>query len=100
MRAKRNPRNTRTIELGRGSTYSNDRFTVYEHGVYPRGSVLAGQSSRMWLDDFDTLAEAQAAYPDAEVCCGSTFSEPCLSHLPDPEGPDPNGDNADAARDV
>ena len=78
-----------TIEMGRGETYSNDQFTVYEHGVYPRGSVLAGRDSRKWMDDFPTLEEAKAAYPKAEVCCGTTFRHdpmldlPCEDDLPD-----------------
>lgn len=75
-----------TIERGRGATYASERWTVYEHGTYPRGSVLAGQSSRAWLDDFDTLEEAVIAYPDAVVIDGSTYRPPSLSHLPDDEG--------------
>jgi hypothetical protein len=71
-----------TIEQGRGETYASDRWTVYEHGVYDRDSVLSGQSRRSWLDDFDTLEEAQKAYPEAVVCAFSTYSAPCLNHLP------------------
>lgn len=63
----------RSIEMGRGATYCNNRYTVYEHGVYPRTSVLAGRPSRKWLNEFETLAEAQAAYPDAEVWAGSSY---------------------------
>ena len=73
-----------TIERGRGETYSNDRWTVYEHDVYGRDSVLSGQSRRSWLDDFDTLEEAQKAYPEA-VVCGSTYQPPYLGHLSDDE---------------
>jgi hypothetical protein len=71
-----------TIERGRGATYSTDRWTVYEHGVYERGSVLEGQSRRVWLDDFETLDEARAAYPDADVIYGSTYRPQSLNHLP------------------
>ena len=71
-----------TIERGRGATYSSDRWTVYEHGTYDRDSVLAGQSRRIWLDDFETLAEAVIAYPDAVVCAASTYQPPYLNHLP------------------
>ena len=71
-----------TIERGRVETYSSDRWTVYEHGVYDRDSVLSGQSHRSWLDDFDSLEEAQKAYPEAVVCAFSTYSAPCLNHLP------------------
>ena len=71
-----------TIERGRGETYASDRWTVYEHGTYDRDSVLAGQSRRIWLDDFDTLEEAVIAYPDAVVCAASTYQPPYLNHLP------------------
>ena len=71
-----------TIERGRGATYASERWTVYEHGVYDRDSVLSGQSRRSWLDDFDTLEEAQKAYPEAVVCAASTYSAACLNHLP------------------
>lgn len=71
-----------TIERGRGATYSTDRWTVYEHGTYERGSVLEGQSRRVWLDDFDSLEEAVVAYPDANVIEGSTYQRPSLNHLP------------------
>ena len=77
-----------TIEQGsRGATYQNDEseFTVYEIGVYGRGSVLAGQQRRQWLDSFKSLAEAQAAYPKAKVS-GSTYRPPSLHHLPDDAG--------------
>jgi len=73
------------IEQGsRGATYQNgmDTFTVYEIGVYPRSSVLAGQQRRSWLDEFDSLEAAQEAYPDARLS-GSTYREPSLDHLPD-----------------
>ena len=72
-----------TIERGRGETYANDRWTVYEHGTYPDGSVLAGQDYRGWVDDFDTLEEATAAYPDAQIIDGTTYRPPSLSHLPE-----------------
>lgn len=71
-----------TIERGRGETYASERWTVYEHGVYGRDSVLSGQSRRSWLDDFDTLEEAQKEYPEAVVCAFSTYSAAYLSHLP------------------
>lgn len=31
-----------------------------EVGTYERSSVLAGQTRRQWLDEFPSLAEAQA----------------------------------------
>tara|TARA_X000000950_G_scaffold120509_2_gene151037 strand:+ start:3549 stop:3824 length:276 start_codon:yes stop_codon:yes gene_type:complete len=44
-------------------------FSVYELGVYPRSSVLAGQTRKTFLDMFNTLEQAQAAYPRADVGC-------------------------------
>lgn len=54
---------------------------------YGRGSVLEGQPRVNRLDTFDTLEEAQAAYPGAEVV--GKFGEPqvCLSHLPGEDDP-------------
>jgi hypothetical protein len=49
-----------------GSTYHHDAYGVYAYGVYPRGSVLEGQERRSNLGTFDTLTEAQAAFPDAD----------------------------------
>lgn len=72
-----------TIERARGATYASDRWAVYEHGEYERGSVLEGQSRRAWLDDFETLQEAVIAYPDALVVEGTTYQPPYLGHLRD-----------------
>lgn len=47
---------------------------VWEIGEYAESSVLAGQTRRARLDCFDTVEEAQKAYPDA------TVSEGCSSH--------------------
>ncbi len=50
-----------------GATYHHDdQYGVYEYGVYPDSSVLAGQERRSFIDSFPTLAEAKAAYPNAE----------------------------------
>ena len=40
-------------------------FSVYEFGVYPNSSVLAGQTRKSFLDMFDTIEDAKAAYPKA-----------------------------------
>lgn len=65
----------------RGATYSHAAYGVYEYGTYPNSSVLAGQVRRVFLDSFDTLEAAIAAYPGAEVSCGSGFQPPALDHL-------------------
>lgn len=85
------------IEPSRGLTYASEKFAVYEYGTYGRSSVLAGREKRMWLDDFDTVEEAKAAFPDAEVCgCGLT-TDP-LNDLPGDDDADPYGDNAEIAK--
>lgn len=87
------------IEPSRGATYSSDRIAVYEYDTYPRSSVLAGQTRRCFLDEFDTVEQARAAYPHATVCAGSGYTPPALAHLPGDDDPDPYGDNADEASD-
>ena len=49
-----------------GRTYAHNTYTVYKYGTYPRSSVLAGQTRREFLDSYDTLEDARAAYPNAE----------------------------------
>ena len=75
----------RTIEYpSAGATYDRPEYGVYQYGVYPQSSVLAGQTRRQFLDSFPTLEEAKAAYPDAEASsCG--YQPPYLGHLPDDE---------------
>ncbi len=57
-------------------------FVVYGHGRYPRWSVLAGQSRRSCLEEFDTLEEAKKEWPHADpsestrpVTFGKSLSE-------------------------
>lgn len=42
------------------------QVVVYKYGVYPRHSVLAGQTSKFAVEFFDTVEEARAAFPSAE----------------------------------
>lgn len=65
-----------------GATYCEDKYGVYEYSVYPSSSVLAGQTRRVFLDSFNTLEEAKAKYPDADLC-GCGYQPPYLGHLPD-----------------
>jgi len=77
---------TMTIEQERGQTYSRPTFAVYAHFTYPRGSVLAGQDGRRYVDGgFPTPEAAKAEYPSAEIIDGSTYAAPSLNHLPDCE---------------
>jgi hypothetical protein len=85
--AIKTPKRDLTIERPRGMTYSrNTTWTVYEHSIYPRHSVLAGQPCRKFVDNFETIEEAKKAYPTAREIAGTTFQAPDLSHLSD--GPD------------
>ena len=70
------------VHEGRGNTYHakckvndftiefSDEYkwwSVYEFGVFPRSSVLAGQTMKSFRDSFDTEEEAVKAYPHAKV---------------------------------
>ena len=79
---------TITIEPARGR---DGGYAVYEFGVYPRSSVLAGQTRKRFLDQFDQLRSAMDAYPDAEV--SDSVRDPCNSfgHLPGEDDPVPGG---------
>ena len=75
-----------TIETQNSSfTSSGVEYAVYEHGTYERGSVLEGQDKRSFKDSFDTLEEAQAAYPKAQAIAGTTKQniDAMTSHLYD-----------------
>lgn len=67
-----------------GTTYSRPEYGVYGYGTYPSSSVLAGQQKRVFLGSYETLEEAQTAYPEADwYDSGSGFQPPYLGHLPD-----------------
>jgi hypothetical protein len=51
---------------------AHDGFAVIGHGTYDRNSVLEGQPRRCTMNIYRTLAEAQEAYPTAEVLDHST----------------------------
>lgn len=80
------------VEPGYGMTYRNGEPTLYGYGVYGRSSVLAGQSRRVNLGQFnrDTVpalcAAMRAAGLKVTVEQGSGYTAPDVSHLPD--GPD------------
>lgn len=65
----------------------HEAFNVYGWGEYEESSVLAGQTRKQFIDSFDTLAQAQAAYPQASL--SSAWIEPrvSLSHLPGEDDP-------------
>lgn len=65
-----------TIEANRYGT-----FSVYEFGVYPDSSVLAGQTRKSFVGMFDTIEKAQAAHPEADE--GFRDAHNHFDHLPD-----------------
>lgn len=62
-----------------GATYSNDVYGVYQYGVYPSSSVLAGQESRTWLGEFETLEEAKVQFPTAVILEGIGYRKVNMS---------------------
>ena len=60
-----------TIE-NEGDETTGDDWWVVGHGTYERSSVLHGQYKRALIEHFDTVEEAAAKYPKAEVIEGST----------------------------
>lgn len=52
---------TFTLEAGRGETYASGMPTMYGHGRYPRGSVMAGRDRRVFIESWDSWEEARAA---------------------------------------
>ena len=50
-----------TIEKDRMHTW-----IVYEFGVWPKGSLLVGQTMKTYKGTFHTLQEAEKAYPQAK----------------------------------
>lgn len=86
---KRVPKLDQRIEFpAQGATYCREEYGVYEYGEYPSSSVLAGQERRSFLASFATLAEAQAAYPNAQRVHGSSYfpERNSVAHLSDSEG--------------
>ena len=64
----------------------NGRFDVHGFDIYPKGSVLAGQYRKSFLDTFDSEERAQNRFPGSRS--GGEFTDPgnTFGHLPD--GPD------------
>lgn len=94
------PRPSFTLEMGRGETYRHPRPVLYAHSTYGRGSVLSGQPRRLFVEEWETWAEARAAlaeiwradrsfrFDDLGGSGGTTHipSFVLTRHLPDDEG--------------
>lgn len=60
--------------------------------TYPSHSVLAGQSQKVFLDNFPSVEDAQRAYPAAtDFSSDLTDSPVSLTHLPGEDDPVPGG---------
>jgi hypothetical protein len=42
-------------------------WSVYEFDVYPRSSVLAGQTRKRFINTYEKRSEAEKHYPSADV---------------------------------
>ena len=63
---------------------SSPTFVVKDIGSrYEANSVLAGQVKISFVDAFDTLTEAQTAYPDATPTNPHLLPRNTFGHLPD-----------------
>ena len=94
------PKPTFTLEQGRGETYRHRFPVLYAHSVYGRGSVLAGQPRRFFVEQWDTWDEARATlaevrkrdrsfkFEDYGEGGGTTYipTSVLTRHLPDDEG--------------
>jgi hypothetical protein len=47
--------------------FTHNAYWFCQHGVYGRDSVIAGQDFRQLVQAYDSLAEAVAAHPEADV---------------------------------
>jgi hypothetical protein len=73
---------SKELVIVHNSQYQN--FDVKDiGGVYPRHSVLAGQPMIVFIDSFETLDAAQAAYPQATVSNDLLMPQNTFDHLPD-----------------
>jgi hypothetical protein len=93
-------RPTFTLEMGRGETYRHIKPMLYAHSVYEKGSVLAGQPRRLFVEQWDTWKDARAAlaevrkqdrkfrFDDYGEGGGTSYipSSVLTRHLPDDEG--------------
>jgi len=61
VRTSVRPRPTFTLEMGRGETYRHSKPVLYAHSTYGRSSVLSGQPRRLFVEQWETWAEARAA---------------------------------------
>ncbi len=69
--------------------HDDEAASVFGWSTYERSSVLAGQPRKVYIESFDTLAEAEAAYPGAGISSRWTEPQISVSHLPGEDDPVP-----------
>ena len=75
-----------TIEPANNTYGEESAVVVYGWGRYGRSSVLSGQRKKVYLDEYNSTADALKDYPNAEVLEHITSAGNTFDHLPD--GPD------------
>ena len=65
-----------TIEADKFQEYS---WSVFKWSIWEKGSLLAGQQKKVYVNTFDSLEEAEKAYPEANGGTGYTNT---FDHLP------------------
>lgn len=66
-----------------------NQWAVHEFSVYPRHSVLAGQTCKRFLNFFDSEEDAKAAHPKADIGYRGAYNT--FGHLPGEDNPVPGG---------
>ena len=64
-------------------TYGKGAFNVKGVGTHPESSVLAGQDKIVFLNGYETIEEAQEAYPDADLTHAMLQPTNTFDHLSD-----------------
>ena len=72
-----------TISLDQDYDASETFVAVYGWGTYGQGSVLEGQPKKVFIESFDSVVEAQRAYPDSEFSGPFTEPQNTFDHLPE-----------------
>lgn len=71
--------------------WRDGKVCVHGWSEYPESSVLAGQPMKRWLDDFGSMEEALAKFPQASPSHPLLQPQVSLAHLPGEDDPVPGG---------
>ena len=67
------------------------KYGVYGWGKYGKGSVLAGQPRKCYIESYETIEAAQKKYPGAKMSSKWTEPQVNVNHLPGEDDPVPGG---------